>query len=174
MKQTRSTARLSFACNQDWNAMEPTACGRFCRVCSREVIDFTGRPEHDLQQLLKQQPALCGRFSPEQVDTSLIAPVRFSFAKQAAIALSAFLLFPGKPAAAAKVKAPVEWHSDTASAAPIASSPVQDRQVSMEEAMAPPDRPRPFLTLNKRQFFWSKKFPFILIRRRYLMGRFRF
>lgn len=28
-------------CAKNWDAMTPTACGRFCNVCQKEVIDVT-------------------------------------------------------------------------------------------------------------------------------------
>lgn len=59
-------------CNENWDAMDPTAKGAFCKVCSKEVIDFSKKTEGEIKSYLTeniQKGEICGRFSSTQVDT---------------------------------------------------------------------------------------------------------
>lgn len=64
--------KLSFSCDQKWEDMPVTGCGRFCEQCQKPVIDFTGLPRTDVVSYLKRHPGTCGQYDPEQVDPSLI------------------------------------------------------------------------------------------------------
>ncbi|UOQ53857.1 energy transducer TonB [Hymenobacter cellulosivorans] len=62
------------ACPADWQQMTPTAQGRHCQSCNREVVDFTTATQADLAAARTAAPNghLCGRFRQDQ----LAAPPR--------------------------------------------------------------------------------------------------
>jgi len=74
-------------CHENWNRMQPDPEGRFCKACSKTVVDFTGMSDQQLLDYfsIKAQGAerVCGRFRHEQVQ----AP---SFWNQASQALRQF------------------------------------------------------------------------------------
>ncbi|RTQ47150.1 TonB family protein [Hymenobacter gummosus] len=63
-----TNVRLS-ACPEAWEQMTPTARGRHCRSCQREVIDFTQGTAAQLSaaQAAASDGRVCGRFRVEQV-----------------------------------------------------------------------------------------------------------
>lgn len=59
-------------CHENWGKMSPTEQGRFCAVCTKEVMDFTRKNEAEILQHLKEADGkTCGRFLPEQLDLKL-------------------------------------------------------------------------------------------------------
>lgn len=57
------------ACSEDWRQMTPTAQGRHCGHCNREVVDFTNSTAADLAAAHAAAPGghLCGRFRQSQL-----------------------------------------------------------------------------------------------------------
>jgi hypothetical protein len=51
--------------------------GRFCSSCQVNVIDYTNKSKEELSKVLKETKPLCGRFTIEQIDSTLIAPIEF-------------------------------------------------------------------------------------------------
>lgn len=152
--------------------MQPTTCGRYCGICQQEVFDLTKRSGEELKTLLQEQPGLCGRFTPEQLDPSLIAPIRLSSAKKRMLAASTLLLFfTARPSASAKSKAPVEWVSNSPAANGEKAALVAQTQRSAT-ADKPLPHPHRVITLNKRRIYLSWRFPFIIVRKYYFMGKF--
>lgn len=62
------------ACSEDWQQMTPTAQGRHCQSCDREVVDLTAATHADLLLARATSPdgRVCGRLRTGQ----LAAPVR--------------------------------------------------------------------------------------------------
>ena len=58
-------------CHEDWSKMTPTEKGRYCKACSKEVIDFTHFSNEALHKRITQGESLCGRFLQHQLDTPL-------------------------------------------------------------------------------------------------------
>ena len=50
-------------CHEDWSKMTPTEKGRYCKACSKEVIDFTHFSNEALHKRITQGESLCGRFT---------------------------------------------------------------------------------------------------------------
>lgn len=50
--------------------MSPKEKGRFCSVCSKCVIDFTGKNALEIQQIIEEKPneSVCGRFYNHQLN----------------------------------------------------------------------------------------------------------
>ncbi|PCC73727.1 hypothetical protein SAMN02745121_06845 [Nannocystis exedens] len=49
--------RVLEPCRENWDTMEPTAVGRRCQACEREVIDLTGVTERQAKRLLADRRA---------------------------------------------------------------------------------------------------------------------
>lgn len=66
------TIQLKTPCHEGWEKMDEQGKARFCKVCSKEVIDFTGYSDNELQHFFLQNPILvCGRFTKAQTETAL-------------------------------------------------------------------------------------------------------
>ncbi len=85
------TIQLNTPCHEDWEKMDELEKGRFCKVCNKEVIDFTGYSDKALQNFFLKHPILvCGRFTKEQTGSALYfnEPVRKKTDLVAALAAS--------------------------------------------------------------------------------------
>jgi len=61
----------TFACSENWDKMNPTEKGKFCEVCTKEVIDFTRLSKNEIIAVFKKNnyQALCGRAYTNQLST---------------------------------------------------------------------------------------------------------
>ncbi|MBX2827366.1 MAG: carboxypeptidase-like regulatory domain-containing protein [Flavobacteriaceae bacterium] len=59
-------------CHEDWGKMTATEKGRFCKVCTKEVIDFTQTSDEALIKRLQNGENLCGRFRPSQLNRKMV------------------------------------------------------------------------------------------------------
>jgi hypothetical protein len=61
----------TFACAENWDKMNPTEKGRFCEVCTKEVIDFTKLSKNEIIAVFKKNnyQALCARAYSSQLST---------------------------------------------------------------------------------------------------------
>lgn len=77
MIQKNSSISISLPepCGEDWNAMMPDSCGRFCASCQKTVIDFTVMTDAEMLRIFQQSATIpCGRFLPEQLSRPLVVP----------------------------------------------------------------------------------------------------
>lgn len=55
-------------CHEDWNEMSPRDKGRFCTVCDKVVVDFTGYSIPEIgEHFSKLEGKICGRFQQYQL-----------------------------------------------------------------------------------------------------------
>ncbi len=55
-------------CHENWAEMTPTQQGAYCKVCSKNVIDFTTKTENEIYDILTQSDGnTCGRFTSFQL-----------------------------------------------------------------------------------------------------------
>ncbi|KAB8153582.1 hypothetical protein EZY14_010130 [Kordia sp. TARA_039_SRF] len=73
MKQPQLQISIPEPCHENWNEMSPTEKGRFCKVCTKEVIDFTSKSDEEIINHVKKHNNACGRFYPSQLNRKLIA-----------------------------------------------------------------------------------------------------
>ncbi|RAR72922.1 energy transducer TonB [Flavobacterium aciduliphilum] len=68
--ETKLKITIPKPCHEDWNAMTPDETGRFCNVCTKQVLDFTNKTTEEIQQYFvqNQRKDVCGRFKNEQVN----------------------------------------------------------------------------------------------------------
>jgi hypothetical protein len=71
----KHNSKMSFICNQNWNAMKSTTNGRYCDICRKEVFDFTNKTISEVNKLEKN---VCGLFLPDQVEEGL-TPIKLNF-----------------------------------------------------------------------------------------------
>ncbi len=58
-------------CHENWDKMTQTEKGKFCGVCTKEVVDFTKAIDEDIVKYVMKHDNTCGRFSKTQLDRSL-------------------------------------------------------------------------------------------------------
>lgn len=58
-------------CSENWNKMNPTQKGAFCKSCQKEVIDFTHTNPYTLSKKLERAENICDRFKPEHLNIPL-------------------------------------------------------------------------------------------------------
>ncbi|MEM6684565.1 MAG: carboxypeptidase-like regulatory domain-containing protein [Bacteroidota bacterium] len=73
MKHPKVTVSIPEPCHENWQHMTPTEKGRFCKVCTKEVIDFTSKSDEEIIKYVQHQKNACGRFYPSQLNRQLIA-----------------------------------------------------------------------------------------------------
>ncbi|AXG71030.1 TonB-dependent receptor SusC [Kordia sp. SMS9] len=73
MKHSKITIQIPEPCHEDWNQMSATDKGKFCHVCTKEVIDFTSKSDAEIIKHFTDHGNLCGRFHVSQLNRKLIA-----------------------------------------------------------------------------------------------------
>lgn len=58
-------------CHENWNEMTTTQKGRFCKSCSKEVVDFTKLTSSDISKKVLINDNLCGRFKNTQLNKEI-------------------------------------------------------------------------------------------------------
>lgn len=59
-------------CGENWEAMIPMGCGRFCAGCGKTVIDFSSLPDSELVRILSEKTTgLCGHFTKQQLNREI-------------------------------------------------------------------------------------------------------
>jgi len=67
---------MTFECNQDWEQMEISGHGRHCELCCRTVYDFSNKSIGEVAKVSNGE--LCGMFLTEQIHSDL-KPINFPF-----------------------------------------------------------------------------------------------
>ena len=62
------TIRVPKPCHEDWKKMTQTEKGKFCGVCTKEVIDFASKTDEDLVKSVTNSKNTCGRFKKSQLN----------------------------------------------------------------------------------------------------------
>jgi hypothetical protein len=168
----RNNIKVSFICNQNWNAMKSTANGRYCDICRNEVFDFTNKTISEVNKLGKN---VCGLFLPEQVEEGL-TPIKLNFISKTRCFVASIVMLIGLESQTLKgqnqtrQKAPTEIAIDTISNDSQQTDSLaytHDKCVSNND----PTTQKSFMRIGQRYFYWSKRFPFI-VSRRHVMGAF--
>lgn len=84
-------------CHEDFSKMTPTEKGKFCKSCSKEVIDFTNLSSLQLSREILSNKNVCGRFREEQLNQELKFSPKFGFSKIGAGVLLASTLLSTMP-----------------------------------------------------------------------------
>lgn len=70
--ETKFKITIPKPCHEDWNAMLPNDnIGKFCRVCNKDIIDFTHWNSTEIQDYIDKNKGqnICGKFKNEQLDS---------------------------------------------------------------------------------------------------------
>ncbi len=60
---------LDNPCNENWTSMSTIENGKYCSVCTKNVIDFTSLTDAEIiEQIEKTKGNLCGRFNNSQLN----------------------------------------------------------------------------------------------------------
>jgi len=71
MKNQEYSFAINTPCNQDWSSMEISNAGRYCQVCSKNVIDFTNQSNVDIYKtIMDSKERICGRIWENQLTLS--------------------------------------------------------------------------------------------------------
>lgn len=83
-------------CHENWNKMNPTEKGRFCKVCTKEVVDFTRKTEQEIMSHLNlSEGSTCGQFTASQLAYVPVAVERNVWNQRMRKAFFSFLAFIG-------------------------------------------------------------------------------
>lgn len=73
MSQKKIQISIPNPCSEDWSKMTPTERGRFCAMCTTEVVDFTGMTDEALvSKLTKSDEYTCGRVTQTQLNKEFV------------------------------------------------------------------------------------------------------
>ena len=166
-----------FECDQDWDAMKPTACGRFCDVCKKEVYDLTGKSIEEISLAMEGNNELCGMLLAEQLDTGL-RPIEM-YATSKLKYYTAFLVtFLGLELSTGKAQEKKGPGIEVVNNEKKNASSTQAPTVITEDENGEPDMAgqpvKQVKNYHRKKIYFSKRFPFIHIRKRHVMGRVRF
>jgi hypothetical protein len=65
--------KIEKPCKEEWRNMEPNEIGKFCKVCTKNVIDFTQLSQLEISNEIKNNNgSLCARLTSEQLKTPLV------------------------------------------------------------------------------------------------------
>ncbi|WP_317193648.1 MULTISPECIES: carboxypeptidase-like regulatory domain-containing protein [Aequorivita] len=86
-------------CHEDWAKMTATEKGKFCNICTKEVIDLTSKNDEELVKILTKSKDTCGRVKTSQLnrEVNLERKSRQSLAPLAASMLLPLTLFSNNP-----------------------------------------------------------------------------
>ena len=103
------TLTIPKPCSEDWNEMNETQKGAFCKRCAKEVIDFSQTSKLELSRKIKKGENICGRFKPSQLNTPLPSISQNQWKRNAAVLGFTSILSLTTPLAAQE-KTPVPTH----------------------------------------------------------------
>ncbi|MEO1054735.1 MAG: hypothetical protein AAFX87_29150 [Bacteroidota bacterium] len=162
---------LLLNCNEDWDKMTPSGCGRHCAVCDKVVYDFTNKSIEEIRATPKR--GSCGMFTAEQMEPDLI-PIRLPsilrrsvFAAAALIGLS--LVEAQAQTTPTKEKTEVV-HGRKVEAVAYEHKTFDIRTETLSKSGVHPETRRKFKRKFKRKLYLSRRFPFIKLRRPGLVG----
>ena len=84
-------------CHEDFNKMTPTEKGKFCKSCSKEVVDFTNFTNSKLSNEILKGNNVCGRFRKNQLNQEINIQQKYRFPKIAASVVVVSTLFSTIP-----------------------------------------------------------------------------
>jgi hypothetical protein len=62
--------QINTPCHEDWQKMNPTQQGAFCKVCTKEVVDFSKKSIAEIKDFFSKEhkEKICGRFETKQLE----------------------------------------------------------------------------------------------------------
>lgn len=169
--------QMTFMCDQDWDTMKATEKGRYCNLCKQEVFDFSTKSITEINSIKVQKGEVCGNFRIDQVEEGLY-PIQISLFKKTKYWLATFSTIFGLEIAQVKGQNKNEILTVyTDSIKSFKENSMSNIQCDTTiDSIAPPDsfsNKKPFISFAKNKFYWTKKFPFIVKRKKHhIRGKF--
>lgn len=167
-----SKATITFSCDQDWNEMKSTEKGRYCSVCTKEVIDFTRFSSEEMQRYHANNQQMCGRFLPEQVDLSLVKPISIA-PHLRFFAFVSGLFFSSHTSNAQSIRTDVPKMELSTNYEPAFEETVvmPKDSITKVKATSKSTHKKPYRR-KKYRVYYTKKFPFVkIVRVRHIVGK---
>jgi hypothetical protein len=176
---SKEKIKLVFECDQEWEDMIPTACGRYCTLCRKEVFDFTKKTIAEIQEIKDTKGEVCGMFLPEQVEPDLIE-IDIPFIRKMRYYAAAFATFLGIETAQAHAK-----EARSPAIEMVAGSNAFDHPGPGDHPTGRDSRSKKKVKLSnkkvksgtdvpqikrKKKIYFSRTFPFIKIRKKRRTG----
>ncbi|MES2560842.1 MAG: hypothetical protein V4590_13940 [Bacteroidota bacterium] len=181
---TTNYPTMTFICDQHWDSMTPTPNGRFCGMCNHEVFDFSGKSPAEINEVQSTHHGeLCGRFILLP-DPNIIAPITTPKPIKLFTLFSSIFLSVSFKTLSAQITHPIEIEQPMGKSTkhPIADTIFVEcdstQQQHVPDAAVAKDTPKPFLTTKRKEYYWTRKFPFVtktykpVKRPTMIMGRF--
>jgi hypothetical protein len=70
----KSKIKIQNPCSEIWETMTDIPEGKFCEICSKKVWDFTEKSSEEIENILLENPKLCGRISGDILLMILMLP----------------------------------------------------------------------------------------------------
>jgi hypothetical protein len=164
--------KMDFICNQDWNNLKDVDCGKYCIQCDEIIIDLTSSSKNQIVKELELNKDLCGLYNIEQVDNDIIAPVKTMFTSSLFVSLtSLFLLFnPKITLSQTNTPNKVEKVEQNSKSTMLDSNQVIVKNKQSDDSVDSCTKTKAKKN-NHRQLYFTKRIPFIVFRRRTMMGK---
>lgn len=163
---------MAFECDQDWDAMRPTANGRHCAQCDHAVVDFTRWERQAMLEHLHKNPGTCGLYTTGQVEPGLVPIPDLSggLLRGAFAALAALTLHTTQAQTHVPAPAPTEQQPVAQPGPRVETRAEKDPGAKcwMEE---PAEEAAPVRQHRHSKFYVSGRFPFVHKRRPRRMGK---
>lgn len=62
---------IAAPCHENWNEMTKVEQGKHCKVCSKNVVDFTKKSDEEIYKYVAKNNNICGRFKETQLDRDI-------------------------------------------------------------------------------------------------------
>lgn len=93
MKKKNYTIKIENPCHEKWDEMTTNQQGKFCSVCSKNVVDFTGYSDKKLvQYLASSKVSICGRVDNNQLNKVITFKERRDFQPRYSILVAGLTL----------------------------------------------------------------------------------
>ncbi|BDD08083.1 hypothetical protein FUAX_05150 [Fulvitalea axinellae] len=67
--------KLNNPCDEKWENMKPNRKGRYCDLCSKNIIDFTGLNQTEISEIIeKPGKRICARLTRSQLNAPIFSP----------------------------------------------------------------------------------------------------
>ena len=66
-------------CHEDWDNLSISRQGKYCQLCRKEVIDFTGMSDRQVLKIIGSSENVCGRVVEDQLGRDLLYPKKNNF-----------------------------------------------------------------------------------------------
>lgn len=168
---------MNAPCTENWNAMHPVTDGRFCDKCQQRVVDLTRWERRAVLSFKQANPQACGLYLTEHLEPDLIPLVDLLMLKRSTLAaglvLGSINVVGQHQGAFPAVELVAQGHSASREMGNRVSAPLHGPSKEDAPDAIATKHPPMAKEIDSRwpRIYFSKRFPFLHIRKRYVMGR---